>query len=350
MRLIFVHYVYEDRGSAQDLHNYAEIAKALGHEVVVYGPPDGKSSFRYSLDIRSDDAVIFIFEWTTEIQRGDHLDFVRLVGKVPRERRVIIDCDGKYNDAISVIGDYNHPDSAASRRWTDVCDSLSDKVYQPTLHPLRPNVRPFFFHAYNPAWEVPLDFSAKEYGMYYVGNNWFRWRPMQRVLQALEPIREQVGRIGMVGHGWDSPPPWTNPTLIEDAYRSDPGYLRRLNIEISPPIHFDQVIGCMGKGTLAPVIYRPLFNHLRFVTCRTFETPAANTIPLFGLDEAYVEEVYGERALELMLGGERPHEKILDILSRPEHYGEIVMEIRRHLAERHSYAMRVQELIDIVES
>jgi len=86
------------------------------------------------------------------------------------------------------------------------------------------------------------------------------------------------------------------------------------------------------------------------VTCRTFETPAANTIPLFGLDEAYVEEVYGERGLELMLGGERPHEKILDILSRPEHYGEIVMEIRRHLAERHSYAMRVQELIDIVES
>jgi len=173
---------------------------------------------------------------------------------------------------------------------------------------------------------------------------------MQRVLQALEPIREQVGRIGMVGHGWDSPPPWTNPTLIEDAYRSDPGYLRRLNIEISPPIHFDQVIGCMGKGTFTPVIYRPLFNHLQFVTCRTFETPAANTIPLFGLDEAYVEEVYGERALELMLGGERPHEKILDILSRPEHYGEIVMEIRRHLAERHSYAMRVQELIDIVES
>src|SRR3989449_9586193 len=250
MRLIFVHYVYEDRGSAQDLHNYAEVAKALGHEVVVYGPPDGRSSFRYSLDIRSDDAVIFIFEWTTEIQRGDHLDFVRLVGKVPRERRVIIDCDGKYNDAIRVIGDYNHPDSAASRRWTDVCDSLSDKVYQPTLHPLRSNVRPFFFHAYNPAWEVPLDFSFKQYGIVYVGNNWFRWRGLQLVLRAVEPILAEVGQIGLVGNGWDSPAPWANATLIEDAYCTDPAYLRKLDVKIMPPVRFDQVIDQMGKGRI----------------------------------------------------------------------------------------------------
>ena len=350
MRLIFVHYVYEDRGSAQDLHNYAEIAKALGHEVVVYGPPDGKSSFNYSLDIRSDDAVIFIFEWTTELQRGDHLDFARLVGKVPRERRVIIDCDGKYNDAISVVGDCNHADTAASQHWVDVCDSLSHKIYQPTFHPLRPNVRTFFFHAYNPAWEMPLDFSAKEYGMFYVGHNWFRWRPMHQVLKVVEPIRDQVGRIGMVGHGWASPPPWANATIIEDAYYSDPDYLRRLNIEVMPPILFDQVIESMGKGIFHPVVYRPLFNRLQLVTCRTFETFAASTIPLFGLDELYVHEIYGERALELVLGDERPHEKILDVLSRPEHYTEIVIEIRRHLAKRHSYAARLQELINIVES
>jgi hypothetical protein len=350
VRLIFVHYVYEDRGSAQDLHNYAEIAKALGHEVVVYGPPSAKSSFNYSLGIGSADAVIFIFEWTTEIQQGDHLDFVRLVGKVPRERRVVIDCDGKYNDAISVVGDCNHPDDAASRSWVEVCDSLSDKIYQPTFHPLRRNVRTFFFHAYNPSWEVPLDFRAKEYGMFYVGHNWFRWRPMHRVLKVVEPIREQVGRIGMIGHGWSSAPPWANPTIIADAYYADPDYLRRLDIEVMPPIQFDQVVESMGKGIFHPVIYRPLFNHLQLVTCRTFETFAANTIPLFGLDEAYVHEVYGARALELMLGNEEPQEKILDILAQPQHYGEIVMDIRRHLTERHSYAVRIQELINIVES
>ncbi len=350
MRLIFVHYVYEDRGSAQDLHNYSAIARELGHEVVIYGPPSETSSFNYSMDIESADAVVFIFEWTTDLQQGDQLDFARLVGKVPRERRVVIDCDGKYNDAISVVGDCNHADQAASRQWIDVCDSLTNKIYQPTSLPLRSNVRTFFFHAYNPAWEVPLDFSAKEYGMFYVGHNWFRWRPMSEVLKVVERVREQVGRIGIVGHGWASSPPWANPSITDDAYYSDPDYLRRLDIEVMPPILFGQVIESMGKGIFHPVVYRPLFNHLQLVTCRTFETFAASTIPLFGLDEAYVHEIYGERALELVLGSERPHEKILDILSRPEHYAEIVMEIRRHLAERHSYAVRIQELIDIVES
>src|SRR5262249_8723895 len=178
-------------------------------------------------------------------------------------------------------GDYNHPDEAASRRWVAVCDSLSDKVYQPTFHPLRHNVGTYFFHAYNPAWEAPLDFRAKEYGMFYVGHNWFRWRPMHRVLKALEPVRKEVGRIGMVGHGWGSQPPWATPPIIEDAYYSDPAYLRKLDIEVGSPILFGQVIESMGKGVFPPVVLRPLFNRLQLVTCRTFETFAANTIPLF---------------------------------------------------------------------
>jgi hypothetical protein len=300
--------------------------------------------------MESADAVIFIFEWTTKLQYGDCLDLVRLVGRVPREQRVVIDCDGKYNDAISVVGDYNHPDEASSRRWINVCDSLTAKIYQPTFHSLRSNVRTFLFHAYNPAWEVPLDFSAKAYGMFYVGHNWFRWRPMQQLLKAVESVREQVGRIGIVGHGWASSLPWANPTIIEDAYYSDPAYLRKLDVEVMPPILFGQVIDSMGRGIFHPVIYRPLFNHLKLVTCRTFETFAANTIPLFGLDEAYVYEIYGERALELVLPVEKPHEKIVDMLRRPEYYAGIVMGIRRHLAEMHSYTVRLRELIAIVES
>jgi len=218
MRFLFVNWAFENHGSAQDIHNYAQVAKALGHDVALYGPPNRESTFNYSADIESTDAIIFIFEWTTQLQFGDHLDLVRLVGKVPRERRVVIDCDGGYNDAICVLGDINHSGTAASKRWTEACDSLSDKIYQPTLHPLRPNVRPFFFHAYSSGWERPLDFRAKEYGMVYVGNNWFRWGPMRRVLEAIEPIRDQVGRIGIVGHGWSSPAPWTSPGLTEDAY------------------------------------------------------------------------------------------------------------------------------------
>jgi hypothetical protein len=350
MRLMFVHYVYEDRGSAQDLHHFALTARALGHEVALYGRPDPRSPFNYSLDMASADAVVFIVEWTTDLQFGDRLDWARLVAGVPRRRRVVIDCDGKYNDPISVVGDHNHADAESARRWVAVCDGLSDKIYQPTLHTLRPNVGTHFFHAYHPGWEVPLNFRGKEYGLFYVGNNWFRWRAFQKVLKAVEPVRSRVGRIGMVGQGWDSPPPWANPSIAEDAYYSDPGYLKRLGVEVMPPVHFREVIANMSRGVIHPVVYRPLFTRLQLVTCRTFETFAANTVPLFGPEEGYVAEVYGAGALELVLPAEHPEEKVLDVLRRPDYYADVVRAVRRHLAQRHSYAVRLQELIDVVRS
>src|SRR5258708_12584396 len=107
MRLIFVHWVYDDRGSAQDLHNYREVANQLGHEVVIYGPPE-LSSFHYSLEINDTDAVVFIFEWTTDLQHGNQVAWLRLIGRVPRARRVVIDSDAKFNNALRVIPPPNH--------------------------------------------------------------------------------------------------------------------------------------------------------------------------------------------------------------------------------------------------
>src|SRR5438045_468807 len=98
MRLVFVHYVVPDRGSAQDMHNYAQAARDAGHEVVLYGSANG-SPFDYTVDVSASDALIFIFEWTTGLQYGDNLDLTRLLAQVPRERRVVIDCDGGYNEA-----------------------------------------------------------------------------------------------------------------------------------------------------------------------------------------------------------------------------------------------------------
>lgn len=349
MRLMFVYYIMDDAGSAQDIRNYAHVAKALGHEVALYGL-DPESSFDLSQDVESADVIVFIFEWTTQLRYGDRLDLARMVTRVPRERRVVIDCDGAYNEPISVGGDYNHRDAAASQHWIDVCDSLSDKVCQPTLHPVRPNVRPFFFHAYDAGWERPLDFRAKEYGMVYVGHSKFRWWPMQRVLKAVEPNREDVGRIGIVGHGWDALPEWAPRMQIEDYFYTDKAYLQKLGVEFIPPIPVEQVIPWMSKALFSPVIYRPLFSHLKLVTCRTFETPAANTIPLFGLDEEYVREIYGECGVELMLPDDRPEEKIRDFVDRPEHYTRAIRAIRKRLAEAHSYPARLRQLIEIVES
>src|SRR5262245_9372313 len=152
MRLMFVYWYLEDAGSAQTIYKYSEVARALGHEVVLYAPEHPKSRFHCSLDVESAEDIIFIIEWNISIHNNLPLDLEGPVRRSPRERRVIIDNDGMYNDVIQIGGDYNHPGAEASRRRTELYDRISDRIYQPTLHPLRPNVRCFLFHGYDPAW------------------------------------------------------------------------------------------------------------------------------------------------------------------------------------------------------
>ena len=355
MKLMFVYWAMEDQGSGLVIQGYTEAARALGHDVSVYGRwIPGKVNpvipLDYSLDLDSADAVVFIFEWTTQLKPGDQLDITRIVSKVPRNRRVILDGDGNYNDPINVDGDYNHTDADAARRWIDTCDSVSDKICQPSLHPRRSNVIPFLFYAYNPSWERPLTLNGQPFDMLYIGHSKFRWRPMLRVLKGLEPVRAQLGRLGLVGYGWDSPPHWANSTQLEEAYFSDAGKLGSLGVESLPPVRFQYVIDWMSRSRFNPVLSRPLFAELRFVTPRLFETVAADTIPLFVLEPDHVRDIYGDEALQLVLPEEAPHEKILDIVHHPERYRDIVLGMRRHLTRHHSHAVRLRRLIEIIES
>jgi hypothetical protein len=89
---------------------------------------------------------------------------------------------------------------------------------------------------------------------------------------------------------------------------------------------------------------------MRIVTPRFFETPAASTVPVFGLDAEYIREIYGPSGLELMLPEKNPEDKIRDILERPDYYAGVVRDIREHLAAQHSQEVRLRELIDIIES
>lgn len=361
---MFVYWRTSNAGSAQTIRHYAEAARELGHEVVMFAPPDPVGRFPCTLDIGSADAVVFVLEYNLFLYPGGEkkpdalktglmgigeVNIVRLLSQVPRERRIIIDNDGMYNDAIQVDGDYTHADEQASRERIALCDSLTDKIFQPSYHPTRPNVRTFLFHGYRSEWEVPFDFRNKPFGMFYVGSNWFRWHAMERVLQAVEPIRQDVGRIGVVGHDWAAMPYWVPSPFRERAYFTDPDYLRRLDVEIMPAVPVDRVIATMSQGVFNPVLVRPTFNRLRMLNPRLFETPAANTIPLFNLDREYVCELYGDAAGKLVLDGE-PTELIRDVLHGPEHYTPIVMEMRRHLRAKHSFATRVRELVEIAKS
>jgi hypothetical protein len=231
-----------------------------------------------------------------------------------------------------------------------VCNSLSDKICQPTLRPLRSNVQPFLFYGFNPELGRSCDAVPKEFGMVYVGHSKFRWGPMERVLRAIEPVREEVGRIALVGHGWDALPPWAVPMQMENAFYTDKAYLQEMDIEIIPPVRFEQVIPWMSRAVFNPVLYRPLFSHLQMTTPRLFETLTASAIPLFDIALEHVHEVYGECAGELVLPPVHPEQKILDIMRRREHYADIVEGGRQHLAANHSHVQRFRELIEIIES
>src|SRR5262245_58491913 len=120
MRLMFVYWRVENAGSAQTICHYAQAARAMGHEVLMYAPPDSTGRFNCTLDIDAADAVIFVLEWNLYLYPGGEkktagmktglmgmgeVNLVRLLSKVPRRRRVVIDNDGMYNDVIRVDGD-----------------------------------------------------------------------------------------------------------------------------------------------------------------------------------------------------------------------------------------------------
>ena len=88
--------------------------------------------------------------------------------------------------------------------------------------------------------------------MVYVGHSKFRWRPMERVLRAIEPIRERVGRIALVGHGWDALPPWASWMEIEDYFYTDQDYLRKMGVEFVPPVPVRAGDRLDGQGGLQP--------------------------------------------------------------------------------------------------
>jgi len=185
--------------------------------------------------------------------------------------------------------------------------------------------------------------------MIYVGHSKFRWHPMCAILRAIEPIRSQFARIALVGYGWSALPPWATAMQLEDAYYSDVEYLQELNVELLEPVPFESVIDWMSKASFNPVISRPTFSVLRLVTPRFFETPAANTVPIFGLDAEYAAEIYGPDAAELVMRGDGS-ELFVDMIRQPAHYDQLVRGIRQHLAAHHNHTVRLRELIDIIEA
>ena len=93
------------------------------------------------------------------------------------------------------------------------------------------------------------------------------------------PGRRGLGDVALVGD-------------VEESYYSDADYLRKLGVEVLPPVPFRRA-AVDGSGDLQPR-RRAAFDDLRLVNPRMFETPAAGTILFSSINPDHVEEIYGE--------------------------------------------------------
>jgi len=353
MKLLLVTWVDPWVRSVSTVHKYVAAGRRQGHDIAIYGEPNAHlPALPFTTELDGVDLAVFVMQVAADFPDMPYL--ARVLDGIPRQRRLVIDLWGRFNDTIRLEHDFNHlqkMDGHAGWEWEEAFQAVSDTILQPTLAPLRPNVGSFLFHGWDPgsvakpyrdARQAAAAWGGKAYGAAYVGSNWQRWEQVRRFLEGYAPARERVGPVCLAGWDWSARPPWAAAMGIM-GIDTDPTLLARLGVEAHDGVRFDEVVGLLGRARFAPVIHRPLFRHLGFVTNRTFETFYADSLPVLMLPRDFVAAIYGEAALTLV-PGDSIAAYLDDALSRPAVYWDAVLQTRSHLERHHSYAQRLQQL------
>jgi Glycosyl transferases group 1 len=350
MRIMFVMDQRADRGSIQSISNYVRAGDEAGYEIALYGRADPRfPTIRFSRDVGKFDYVVFLVEswrhWMSALRMP------RMFDEVPRHRRAIVDADGMYNQIVSTDSyDRNYQSEYIRSEWFAHYRTVADKIFQPTFVPREPGVRRVLFYGYDPGQLMTPEASpAKTYDILCVGHNWWRWRQISReLLPAIERVRPQIGEVGFVGSWWDTIPAGAAELGVESAFGTDPEWLRRLRIQVRPSVSYTEIVKVMSTGRINIMTQRPLFRELKILTSKYFEIFSADTTPLVMIDPDHAEMVYGPAGRELALCN-CVGEKLVDVLSCPEKYREIVEDVRKHLLAYHTYRNRVQELVSALK-
>ena len=359
MNILIISKLATSARAVNTIAQYGKVASDLGHTVAVFGEKQSEfPDIRFSLDVSAFDVAVFIVYMPSDFPDLPYL--ASLLDGMPKSRRVIIDCSGRYNETIRIEHDFNHlekMDGHQGWEWIEAFQSVADRVLQPTLTPRRDDVGSFLFHGYEPGGVVrPSDSPTeaakrwsrgKRYGVAYVGNNWQRWTQMRRFLEATVPIRQELGAIALVGWDWKRRPDWALQMGIQGA-DVDPEFLQRLDVETRDAIRFMAVREFLSDALFAPIFQRPLFNELGLVTGRTFETFLSDTIPLVMLPERLADAIYSS-AVQPLLPRNDIASWLRDVMRNPEPYWEAIASVRKHLAAHHSYRQRLAELVALLE-
>lgn len=353
MKLLLVTSVDAWTRSVSTLHRWIAIGHALGHDISIYGEIDPDlPKLKFTTDLGGIDLALFVVQVPSDFPDMPYL--ARVLDGIPREKRAILDLWGRYNDTIRVGHDFNHLeklDGHQAWEWLDAIAAVSDCILQPTLAPRRENVRPFLFHAfdeasvaqnYKNAGEAAEAWKHKSYGALYVGSNWQRWTQVRAFLEDFATVADTAGPACLVGWDWNARPDWAVDKGIAGV-DTDSQFLDDKKVEVRYGVRFDEIVNLLGTAKFAPVIHRPLFRELGFVTNRSFETFYADTIPVLMLPSDFVEAIYG-RAARRLVPVDGVASFVRDAFKQPETYWQAVLDTRAHLAAKNSYAIRFEEL------
>src|SRR5216684_2450810 len=224
MRLLFVSRLDRSARAVAAITRFAAIGKRLGHEVAVFGEPrQDFESVPHSVDVNAFDFAVFVVYEAWDFPELPHL--AHLLDRMPKERRVIIDCTGAYNETIAVEDDCNHFEKLNGHQaweWIEGFEAVANKILQPSVAPLREDARSFLFFGFDPsavarfyrspreaatAWSGPNG-ASKPYGIVYIGHNWQRWSQLRRFFEAVEPLRDRLSAMQLRGWTWDQRPDW----------------------------------------------------------------------------------------------------------------------------------------------
>lgn len=357
MKIVLVNTVDAWTRSVSTLHKWVQAGRALGHQVALYGAPNPDLPLLpYTTDLAGVDAGLFVVQVPSDFPEMPGL--ARVLDGIPLRKRMVLDLWGRYNDTIRIEHDFNHLekfDGHLGWEWEDAIRAVGGTILQPTLAPRRQDVQPFLFHAFDAgsvakphktARDAAAAWKDKPYGVMYVGSNWQRWTQVRRFLEDYAAVRSSVGPVCLVGWDWNARPEWAVEKGIA-GIDTDPQFLAGLDVEFRDGVRFDEVVGLLGQARFTPVFHRPLFQHLGFVTNRTFETFYADTLPVLMLPRDFVSAVYGSAALALVPADD-VGAHLADAMQRPEHYWDAVLKTRTHLAQHQCYAQRFQELAGLV--
>jgi hypothetical protein len=345
MRLLVIGDFRWHNGSSHVIREYVRHATLADMEIAVsreLGKRDGVITrhLPYCDNLNWATHVLVVFEGFPLLSGSD---IERLDRAVPRSRRAVIDADGHWSSRVAVDADDNTW-PCGSDAWRDHISAVADVVLQPALgHPATGAIA-FPYFGLPPRGRRRAGFGRRRLDVQYVGSNWFRAAQLVDIMSVARQALGESGRLRVCGTYWDG----TTMRGFESATAVDTESLRRLEVQVRPPVPFGMVVLRMGEALLTPVLVRPVLGALRFLTPRMLETLAAETLPVYREEDRYVGELYSDDRGEFCLDGSE--DSFARVMRDRRRLSNSAHEIYAGLSDRFSYPVLVRKLRDVLSA